>query len=154
MLQIPFGIFRLYIEVGCRRVLNNLEVCVLSVGASSETEHLRQVTICARAIPRETRIGTTLNTAKCASRNTRHGRVVMATFNRERVEHALNELLVRIVPEDPEEDEDQANERYDAAYDHAYRELSTAGDLPIVADINHVASQIDRRCKCRAGIPR
>ena len=78
----------------------------------------------------------------------------MATFNRERVEHALNELLVRIVPEDPDEDEDQANERYDAAYDHAYRELSTAGDLPIVADINHVASQIDRRCKSWTGLRR
>ncbi|KAL1610831.1 Microtubule-nucleating Tub4p (gamma-tubulin) complex component [Paraconiothyrium brasiliense] len=79
--------------------------------------------------------------------NTQHGRVVMASFNRERVEHALNELLVRIVPEDPDEDEDVANERYDIAYDHAYRELSGAGELPVVADISHVASQIDRRCE-------
>jgi hypothetical protein len=79
--------------------------------------------------------------------NPRHGRVLMASFNRERVEHALNELLVRIVPEEPDEDEEVANERYDAAYDHAYRELSDAGDLRVVADINHVASQIDRRCE-------
>ncbi|KAF1964781.1 hypothetical protein BU23DRAFT_520671 [Bimuria novae-zelandiae CBS 107.79] len=75
----------------------------------------------------------------------------MASFNRERVEHALNELLVRIVPEDADEDEDAANERYDAAYEHAYRELSTAGELPVVADINHVASQIDRRLLADVG---
>ncbi|KAF9729560.1 hypothetical protein PMIN02_011868 [Paraphaeosphaeria minitans] len=75
----------------------------------------------------------------------------MASFNRERVEHALNELLVRIVPEFPDEDEEVANERYDAAYDHAYGELSEAGDLRVVADINHVASQIDRRLLSDAG---
>lgn len=84
---------------------------------------------------------------KLPSGNSQHGRVVMATFNRERVEHALNELLVRIVPEYPDEDEEAANERYDVAYEHAFRELTTAGELPIVADINHVASQIDRRCE-------
>ena len=72
----------------------------------------------------------------------------MAAFNRERVEHALNELLVRVVPEDPNEDEEQADERYQAAYDHAFQELSTADEeLPVVADINHIASQIDRRCE-------
>lgn len=71
----------------------------------------------------------------------------MASFNRERVEHALNELLVRIVPEFPDEDEEVANERYDVAYDHAWRELSEAGDVRVVADVNHVASQIDRRCE-------
>lgn len=71
----------------------------------------------------------------------------MASFNRERVEHALNELLVRIVPDDPDEDEDLANERFDTAYNFAYDELSNAGPLPVVADINHVASLIDRRCE-------
>lgn len=71
----------------------------------------------------------------------------MASFNRERVEHALNELLVRIVPEDPEEDEDSANARFDAAYNFAYDELTGAGSLTVVADINHVASLIDRACE-------
>jgi gamma-tubulin complex component 3 len=69
----------------------------------------------------------------------------MAAFNQERVEHALNELLARIVPDDPEEDEDQANERFDAAYNFALDELTQAGPLPVVADINHVAGLIDRR---------
>ncbi|KAJ4299377.1 Microtubule-nucleating Tub4p (gamma-tubulin) complex component [Kalmusia sp. IMI 367209] len=75
----------------------------------------------------------------------------MASFNRERVEHALNELLVRIVPEDPNEDEELANERFDTAYNFAYDELSNAGPLPVVADINHVASLIDRRLLPDAG---
>jgi len=71
----------------------------------------------------------------------------MASFNRERVEHALDELLARIVPEDVNEDEDIANERFNAAFNFAIDELSSAGPLPVVADINHVASLIDRRCK-------
>lgn len=51
----------------------------------------------------------------------------MSTFNRERVEHALNELLVRIFPDDPDEDEDVVNERFDEAYDFAIGALSEYG---------------------------
>ncbi|PSN71968.1 hypothetical protein BS50DRAFT_583581 [Corynespora cassiicola Philippines] len=69
----------------------------------------------------------------------------MATFNRERVEHALNELLVRIVPDDPHEDEAAANERFEQAFEYALDELTAAGPPSVVADINHVASLIDRR---------
>ncbi|KAF2871595.1 spindle pole body component alp6 [Massariosphaeria phaeospora] len=69
----------------------------------------------------------------------------MATFNQERVEHALNELLVRIVPEDPSEDESAANQRFEAAFDFAIDELSVAGQPSVVPDINHIASLIERR---------
>jgi hypothetical protein len=58
----------------------------------------------------------------------------MATLHRERVEHALNELLVRIVPEHADEDEDAANQRFEDAYDFAI-------------DVQHIASLIDRKGK-------
>jgi gamma-tubulin complex component 3 len=69
----------------------------------------------------------------------------MATFNRERVAHALNELLARIVPDDPNEDEQQADERFGEAYSGALDELENAGPLPVVPDIHHVAELIDTR---------
>lgn len=69
----------------------------------------------------------------------------MATFNRERVEHALNELLVRIVPEDPEESEDAANERFDQAYTFAIDTLSAAGDPAVVPDVDYIADLISSR---------
>lgn len=81
-------------------------------------------------------------TFKCADT----GRADMASLNRDRVEHALNELLVRIVPEDVNEDEEQANERFEDAYNFAIHELSNAGPLP-VADINHAAGLVDERRK-------
>lgn len=71
----------------------------------------------------------------------------MATFNRERVEHALNELLVRIVPEDPNDNEDAANERFNDAFDYAIDTLSAAGDPSVVPDVDHIADLIDRRGK-------
>ena len=75
-------------------------------------------------------------------------RVNMASFNRERVEHALNELLVRIVPEDPNDTDEAANQRFDEAYDLAIETLSAAGDPSIVPDVDHIADLISRR-----GIP-
>ncbi|KAF2260469.1 hypothetical protein CC78DRAFT_523220 [Lojkania enalia] len=69
----------------------------------------------------------------------------MAAFNRERVEHALNELLARVVPDDPQEDEEIANQRFEDAFDFAIDALTTAGEPSVVPDINHVASLIDRR---------
>lgn len=72
-------------------------------------------------------------------------RAPMATFNRERVAHALNELLARIVPDDPNEDPQQADERFDEAYNGALDELSNAEPLSVVADMNHIAELIDTR---------
>jgi len=67
----------------------------------------------------------------------------MAKFHRERVEHALNELLVRIVPEDPNDDEEAANQRFEDAYDFAIDELTGAGDASLVPDVHHISSLID-----------
>jgi gamma-tubulin complex component 3 len=69
----------------------------------------------------------------------------MATLHRERVEHALNELLVRIVPEDPNDDEEAANQRFEDAFDFAIDELTAAGDPLLVPDVHHIASLIDRK---------
>ncbi|EAT86531.1 spindle pole body subunit [Parastagonospora nodorum] len=69
----------------------------------------------------------------------------MASFNRERVEHALNELIVRIVPEDVDDDEEIANQRFDEAFGYAIDTLSAAGDPPLVPDTDHIADLIDSR---------
>lgn len=69
----------------------------------------------------------------------------MAVFNQERVEHALNELLVRMIPDDPNEDEATANQRFEEAFDFALDGLTSAGEPDVVSDINHAASLIDRR---------
>ena len=69
----------------------------------------------------------------------------MATFHQERVEHALNELLVRIVPDDADEDEDAATQRFEDAFDFAMEELTAAGDPALVPDVHHIASLIDGR---------
>jgi gamma-tubulin complex component 3 len=75
----------------------------------------------------------------------------MASFNRERVEHALNELLVRIVPEDANDSEEAANERFDEAFNFAIETLSTAGDPSVVPDVDHIADLISSRSKPAAG---
>jgi hypothetical protein len=85
-------------------------------------------------------VNTTQRTAK--------QRVIMASFNRERVEHALNELIVRIVPEDADDDEDVANERFDEAFEFAISTLSGAEDPPLVPDVDHIADLIDNRSRC------
>jgi hypothetical protein len=72
-------------------------------------------------------------------------RVIMASFNRERVEHALNELIVRIVPEDADDDEEVVNERFDEAFEFAISTLSGAENPPLVPDIDHIADLIDNR---------
>jgi gamma-tubulin complex component 3 len=71
----------------------------------------------------------------------------MAHFNHERVHHALNELLVRMVPDDPEEDEDAANQRFEEAFEFAFKELEAAEEPSVVSDLNHVAGLIDEKCK-------
>ncbi|EMD70212.1 hypothetical protein GGP41_000348 [Bipolaris sorokiniana] len=69
----------------------------------------------------------------------------MAKLHRERVEHALNELLVRIVPEDPNDDEEAANQRFEDAFEFAIDELTSAGDPALVPDVHHIASLMDRK---------
>ncbi|KAF2273078.1 uncharacterized protein EI97DRAFT_188801 [Westerdykella ornata] len=69
----------------------------------------------------------------------------MANFNHDRVQHALNELLIRIVPEYPDEDEEAANDRFEEAFDYALNELTTAPEPSVAPDINHVADLIDSK---------
>jgi gamma-tubulin complex component 3 len=69
----------------------------------------------------------------------------MATLHRERVEHALNELLIRVIPDDLEDDEEVANQRFEDAFDFAIDELTGAGDPSLVPDVQHIASLIDRK---------
>ena len=76
-------------------------------------------------------------------------RANMATLQRERVEHALNELLVRIVPEDPHDDEEAANQRFEDAFEFAINELTAAGDPALVPDVHHIASLMDRKGEFR-----
>ncbi|KAF2202289.1 hypothetical protein GQ43DRAFT_480017 [Delitschia confertaspora ATCC 74209] len=69
----------------------------------------------------------------------------MPNFNSERVEHALNELLVRIFPDDPDEDEAVVNQRFDEAFDFALETLSSAPEPSVVPDINHVSDLIQTK---------
>ena len=69
----------------------------------------------------------------------------MAALHRERVEHALNELLIRIVPEDADDDEEATNQRFEDAFDFAIGELAGAGDPSLVPDVHHIAGLIDRK---------
>lgn len=70
----------------------------------------------------------------------------MASLHRERVQHALNELLARIVPEDADEDDDTAEQRLQDAFDYALDELTAAGDAArVVPDVAHIARLIDRK---------
>jgi gamma-tubulin complex component 3 len=83
-----------------------------------------------------------INTVAAAPRKQR---VAMASFNHERVGHALDELLQRIVPDDPNDDEDAAEERLQHAYDLSMQQLIAAGEPKSVPDINHIASLLDSK---------
>lgn len=76
----------------------------------------------------------------------------MASFNHERVGHALDELLQRIVPDDPNHTEEQAEERLQKAYDDAMQQLMAAGEPKAVPDVNHIASLLEAKsrvtCAC------
>jgi gamma-tubulin complex component 3 len=76
----------------------------------------------------------------------------MATFNQERVEHALNELLLRMIPEDADEDEAVANQRFEEAFDFALDEMVAAGAPRVVADYQHVAGLIEKRGTALLGL--
>lgn len=76
-------------------------------------------------------------------------RVVMASFNHERVGHALDELLQRIVPDDPNDDEEAAEQRLQDAYDFSMQQLIAAGEPKSVPDVNHIASLLESKSKIR-----
>lgn len=69
----------------------------------------------------------------------------MASFNHERVGHALDELLQRIVPDDPNDSEEQAEQRLQEAYDESMQQLIAAGEPKAVPDVNHIASLLEAK---------
>lgn len=71
----------------------------------------------------------------------------MASFNRERVGHALDELLQRIVPDDPNDSEEQAEQRLQEAFDESMQQLIAAGEPKAVPDINHIASLLEAKSR-------
>ena len=87
-----------------------------------------------------------INTVATASRKQR---VAMASFNHERVGHALDELLQRIVPDDPNDDEEAAEQRLQDAYDFSMEQLIAAGEPKSVPDVSHIASLLDSKSKIR-----
>lgn len=73
----------------------------------------------------------------------------MASFNHERVGHALDELLQRIVPDDPNDDEEAAEERLQTAYDWAMQQLIAAGEPKAVPDVDHMARLLESKSEPR-----
>ncbi|KAH6621952.1 Spc98 family-domain-containing protein [Boeremia exigua] len=69
----------------------------------------------------------------------------MASFNHERVGHALDELLQRIVPDDPNDDEEAAEQRLQDAYEQSMHQLIVAGEPEAVPDIRHIASLLEAK---------
>lgn len=78
----------------------------------------------------------------------------MASFNHERVGHALDELLQRIVPDNPNDTEEEAEERLQEAYDTSMQQLIAAGEPKAVPDVNHIASMLEAKSKdCATKMP-
>ncbi|KAF3007644.1 Microtubule-nucleating Tub4p (gamma-tubulin) complex component [Curvularia kusanoi] len=69
----------------------------------------------------------------------------MASFNHERVGHALDELLQRIVPDDPNDSEEVAEERLQDAYERSMEQLVAAGEPRAVPDIHHITRLLEAK---------
>jgi gamma-tubulin complex component 3 len=71
----------------------------------------------------------------------------MAPFNHERVGHALDELLQRIVPDDPNDSEEVAEERLQDAYERSMEQLVAAGEPKAVPDVHHITRLLEAKSK-------
>ena len=71
----------------------------------------------------------------------------MASFNHERVGHALDELLQRIVPDDPNDSEQVAEERLQDAYERSMEQLVAAGEPKAVPDVHHITRLLEAKSK-------
>lgn len=71
----------------------------------------------------------------------------MASFNHERVGHALDELLQRIVPDDPNDSEEVAEERLQDAYERSMEQLVAAGEPKAVPDVHHITRLLEAKSK-------
>ncbi|GAB1729145.1 hypothetical protein NU195Hw_g3409t1 [Hortaea werneckii] len=77
----------------------------------------------------------------------------MATTREERVENALQQLLERLVPQDPDEDEALADQRWDEANEIARHHLTAEQEPSVEEDVNHAADLITRRLVRESGTP-
>lgn len=77
----------------------------------------------------------------------------MASFHHERVGHALDELLQRIVPDDPNDSEEQAEQRLQEAYDGAMQQLIAAGEPKAVPDVHHIARLLEAKSRLHRRTP-
>ena len=77
----------------------------------------------------------------------------MSTTREERVENALQQLLERLVPQYPDEDEAQADQRWDDANDVARNLLTEQQEPSVAEDVNHAADLIKRRLVRESGTP-
>ena len=75
----------------------------------------------------------------------------MASFNHERVGHALDELLQRIVPDDPNDSEEVAEERLQDAYERSMEQLVAAGEPKAVPDVHHITRLLEAKSMQTAG---
>ena len=66
----------------------------------------------------------------------------MSSTREERVENALQQLLQRLVPQDPNEDEATADQRWDEANEIARTHLDAQAEAGVVEDVNHAADLI------------
>lgn len=70
----------------------------------------------------------------------------MANTQERRVEEALSQLVDRLLPIDPEENGDAADDRYYNALDRAKEIIERADTSAIPLDAQHVSEQIRKRC--------
>ncbi|GAB7358815.1 hypothetical protein MBLNU230_g4039t1 [Neophaeotheca triangularis] len=69
----------------------------------------------------------------------------MATTQAERVDNALQQLLERLVPSYPDEDEATADQRWDEANELARSYIDAEPEAHIAEDVNHAADLIKRK---------
>ncbi|KAF1987542.1 hypothetical protein K402DRAFT_375659 [Aulographum hederae CBS 113979] len=69
----------------------------------------------------------------------------MSKTQEERVQHALQNLLERIVPTYPDEDEATADDRFEDAYNFASDVIASSKDTTLASDVNHAADLIRRK---------
>ena len=69
----------------------------------------------------------------------------MSSTREERVGKALEQLLERLVPQRPDEDEVTADQRWDEANEIAQNHIDGASEPAVVEDVNHAADLIKRR---------
>lgn len=75
----------------------------------------------------------------------------MTSTREERVENALQQLLERLVPQYPDEDEAQADQRWDEANEVARDLLTSEPEPAVLEDVNHAADLIKRRLLTQEG---